>query len=1209
MNERSIFAAAIEIADPAERSGYLSQACGENLDLRRQIEELLEAQNKLGSFLARPIAGPPSTAGLETLADGPGTRIGPYKLLQQIGEGGMGVVYMAEQERPVRRKVALKVIKPGMDSAQVIARFEAERQALAVLDHTNIAKVFDAGQTESGRPFFVMELVHGVPITGYCDHNQLTTRERLELFIPICLAIQHAHQKGIIHRDIKPSNVLVTMYDDKPVPKVIDFGVAKAVEQRLTERTLFTQYGALVGTFEYMSPEQAEMNAFGVDTRSDIYALGVLLYELLTGTTPLERARLRAAALGEIVRLIKEEEPPRPSVRLSSSGELPTIAAARKTEPARLSKIVRGEVDWIVMKCLEKDRARRYGTASDLARDLERHLRDERVEACPPSTLYRIRKVARRYRAPVAVAGGFVVLLLSTAILSSWLAVEASRAQRLAVYGRRAAVVAEAEAREQRDQAEKARESLRRSLYASDLQLAQSAWSSGNVSRMQNLLEKERPAPGEADLRGFEWYYLRRLGSLVQTTPIVPDYDAGALSPDGKRYVARAQLVTNAVLNEMQVNIKCVDVSTKHTLHTIAVSAGDVYRWPFVFSLDSKSFGFQDALRDRNGKLTWQLHVWDWETGRELGSVSGLGIGPEAKALDQEAGHVALAFNDHGGNGGCALKVQEVKGGKECCTIAIANRWITGPQALAFSPDGTHLAAMITPPDLLDVGSGGEVRIWNARSGKQALKFAAGFGSIGLAYRPDGKLLAAAGGRGASHRIWDAGSGREVLELNLAESDDDARPTIAFSPDGLRLAAVTHTGLLRVWELTDAIAGGGRPPELVAGASNMPLENPAWSADGQSVSASAIPGSITTWRVDSRRERTPVPEALEGAYVNGAAASPTLSFAATLEVPGDKLEVRAWDDTGKVLLKANEDISGSTVLAPLLRLSRDGGRLAVLAWTRTRSLNASSERSRLRVWDLATSRELLHRDVDLPSSDSAMALSPDGRLLAISTVSLTGDNPERAMRLVEVSVWDLASGREQRKLDFPSESEQPWVSGLAFSPDGRRLAAGCTFNLKGELRVWDIATGSVILKRSLAGNCNGSPAYSVDGRLLAVGMATTTEAVVVNVLDASSGKDVCVLAGQRFPIQKLIFSPDGRRLASSAKAWSPAAEIKLWDLAGGGEMLSFQSKSTGTLANDSLAFSPDGRRLFYIPGGSGRDAEMRVWDARPIGDESADSRQ
>src|SRR5499433_369067 len=308
MSERAIFIAALEKDNPAERAAFLDQACADDRPLRQRIERLLKAHEPADSFLEHRPPGLGVTVDEPPITERPGTVIGPYKLKEQIGEGGMGLVFVAEQQEPLRRRVALKIIKPGMDSKQVVARFEAERQALAMMDHLNIAKVFDAGTTESGRPYFVMELVHGVPITDYCDANKLTPRQRLELFVPVCQAIQHAHQKGIIHRDIKPSNILVTMYDAKPV------------EQRLTEKSIYTQFGTLVGTFEYMSPEQAEMNAFGVDTRSDIYALGVLLYELLTGTTPLERQRLREAAINEIVRLIKEEEPQRPSVRLSTSG-------------------------------------------------------------------------------------------------------------------------------------------------------------------------------------------------------------------------------------------------------------------------------------------------------------------------------------------------------------------------------------------------------------------------------------------------------------------------------------------------------------------------------------------------------------------------------------------------------------------------------------------------------------------------------------------------------------------------------------------------------------------------------------------------------------------------------------------------------------------------------------------------------------------------
>jgi serine/threonine protein kinase/tetratricopeptide (TPR) repeat protein len=425
-----LFNAALTKGSWAERAAFLDGACGDDPLLRASVETLLKAHDRAGSFLDMPVVDPDATVESPPATEGPGTRIGNYKLLQLIGEGGFGAVYMAEQEEPVRRKVALKIIKLGMDTKQVIARFEAERQALALMDHPNIARVLDAGATETGRPYFVMELVKGITITEYCDKSKLSTRQRLELFLPICQAVQHAHQKSIIHRDIKPNNVLVTLHDSTPVPKVIDFGIAKATSQRLTEKTLFTEFRQFIGTPEYMSPDQAEISGLDVDTRTDIYSLGVLLYELLTGTTPFDGAALRKASYSEIQRIIRELEPEKPSTRVATLAAKGTdIGVLRQTEPATLSRLIRGDLDWIVMKAMEKDRTRRYGAASELASDIQRHLNHEPVLAGPPSVTYKFSKFVRRNRVAVtagALIGLTVVVGLSLATLGF---VQATRAQ------------------------------------------------------------------------------------------------------------------------------------------------------------------------------------------------------------------------------------------------------------------------------------------------------------------------------------------------------------------------------------------------------------------------------------------------------------------------------------------------------------------------------------------------------------------------------------------------------------------------------------------------------------------------------------------------------------------------------------------------------------------------------------------------------------
>ncbi len=425
----AIFFAALEKASPKERAAYLDQVSAGDSNLRRRIEKMLAAQIQAGSFLEHPAPGLVATVD-EPISEHPGTIIGPYKLMEQIGEGGMGLVFVAEQQQPVRRKVALKVIKPGMDTRQVVARFEAERQVLALMDHPNIAKVFDGGTTDSGRPYFVMELVKGVPITEYCDQNQLPIRQRLELFVSVCQAVQHAHQKGIIHRDLKPSNVLVVSHDGTPVVKVIDFGVAKAIGQRLTDKTVYTQFTQMIGTPLYMSPEQAGESGLDVDTRSDIYSLGVFLYELLTGTTPFDKERLGAVDYDEMRRIIREEEPPKPSTRINTLGQAATtVSTQRQSDPKRLSQLCRGEVDWIVMKALEKDRNHRYESASAFAADVERYLHDEPVLACPPSLAYRLGKFARRYRAILGTTALVLLVLVAGVVVSTWQAIQARQAR------------------------------------------------------------------------------------------------------------------------------------------------------------------------------------------------------------------------------------------------------------------------------------------------------------------------------------------------------------------------------------------------------------------------------------------------------------------------------------------------------------------------------------------------------------------------------------------------------------------------------------------------------------------------------------------------------------------------------------------------------------------------------------------------------------
>ncbi|MEP6670433.1 MAG: protein kinase, partial [Chthoniobacter sp.] len=544
---------------PAERAAFVAKACGDETALHAEVRELLAAHEGAAGFMAEgETLSPEVEREMARLKpEEGGEMIGPYKLREQIGEGGFGTVWVADQEKPVRRRVALKIIKLGMDTKEVIARFEQERQALAMMDHPNIAKVLDAGATQFGRPFFVMELVRGVIITEYCDEQQLSTRHRIELFITVCQAVQHAHQKGIIHRDLKPSNVLVTMNDGKAVPKVIDFGVAKATQGRLTEQTVYTQFQQMIGTPLYMSPEQAEMTSLDIDTRSDIYSLGVLLYELLTGYTPIAKDTLARAGMDEIRRIIREVDPPRPSMRMKTldGAAMTTAAQRRNTEPAKLPGTLRDDIDWIVMKCLEKDRSRRYDTANGLALDLERHLRNEVVIARPPTAGYLLSKLVRRNQLAFAAGTAIVASLVIGLAASLWQAVRATRAEREQSQLRAVAVQAlegekaqrtQAEAERQRAEinSEKARATAlqsRRNQYAADMFSSTINIEKGSYATARNFLREYFPREGVEELRGFEWRYGWQLcaGQQLKTFPLGGGIEHAAWSPDG-RLVATA---------------------------------------------------------------------------------------------------------------------------------------------------------------------------------------------------------------------------------------------------------------------------------------------------------------------------------------------------------------------------------------------------------------------------------------------------------------------------------------------------------------------------------------------------------------------------------------------------------------------------------------------------------------------------------------------
>jgi eukaryotic-like serine/threonine-protein kinase len=1188
MSERSVFLAAMDIGDPVKRAAYLDRACAADPALRRGVEELLAVSGRSGSFMARPAAGE-ATADYEPITERPGTVIGPYKLMEQIGEGGFGLVFVAEQQHSVRRKVALKIIKPGMDTREIIARFEAERQALALMDHPHIARVLDAGATESGRPYFVMELVKGIPIVEYSDQQQLTPRERLELFISVCQAVQHAHGKGIIHRDLKPSNILVAPHDGVPVVKVIDFGVAKAIGQQLTDKTIYTRFTQMIGTPLYMSPEQAEVNALDVDIRSDIYSLGVLLYELLTGTTPFDRKRFATAAYDEIRRIIKEEEPPKPSTRLSTMGEtLSKVSGQRKTEPARLSALVKGDLDWIVMKALEKDRTRRYETASNLATDVRRFLAEEPIEARPPSAWYRFRKMARRNKTTLTTAGIMAVALILGTALSLWQAVRARRAEREAVVQRDDATEQRNEATEKRHEAETAREELRRTLYVSHLNLAQAAWQEGRAGEVLQLLDQEKSA--SPDLCGFEWHYwMRQCHGELATLKLrgMRDWAGSAFSADGSRFASLNTSGGESPMGRFTIwetshggEVASFSLPDNRSYSGVALSADGTR---LALSLGHIHVG---GTNPSGGELV----IMDATNGRRLttitlsgapGSPGAMVIAPQTVAFSPDAKHLAAVVPSSGalGNGipSGGLTIWDAATGQQVRAIPNIHGQFARP---AFSPDGARIA-LVSQKDGDKYES--EFKVWDVATGKLARALPVAFGSAmsasAVAFSPDGMAVAAVGQ--ASHtrtelHVWDLASGRQRFTLQGPFRGYKVHP--AFSPDGSRISCVGGDARVGLW---DAVTG--KELAMYCGHASS-VTAVAFSRDGRRLLSADATESIKVW--DARPSTGALALSLGGMSLSTTVSPDAQQIAMFTGYPVG--EVRVVDLTGKQLLslKRSTARSGEGGRHRILAFSPKGGRLAAA----TISPDGAKMRGGLAVWD-AAGKELLNLDEE-GVGFWGLALSPDGtRVAAVS--SFTGDWTTIPDKMT-VRVWEIATGQQ---LLATSPTMIPGGAAMTFSPDGARLAAVCgSMRQPSQILVWDAATG-----RECAGwtgpiGVGTGIAFSPDGRRVAATVSDYRNQGELLVGDLQSGGLLKLGRAQGC----VTFSPDGARVAAFSAIQPQPAEVSLWGVATGRLLLVLKGHA-GSSSQDGIAFSRSGDRIVSTASGPGEiGVEMKVWDATPL---------